>query len=326
MIVLGIESTCDETAAAVVKDGKEILSHVVASQTNLHKRFGGVFPELASRQHVDIILPIIEQALQEANVKIDLIAVAKEPGLMGALLVGINTAKTLSWSWGIPFVGVNHIEAHLYAAMMETTSEFPAIGVVLSGGHTSVFKIHALGNYELLSQTVDDAIGEAFDKVARLLNLPYPGGPEIEKLAKNGNPRQFPLTAGHVKKLPFHFSFSGIKTKVRYLVEQKGVMTDEEKADLAASFQETVFKDVIEKTLAIARAHGCKNIFLGGGVTNSQALRQMFAAKKPPGVEISFPTYLLSLDNAVMIAGLGFHMFHKNGPDSLDLTALPRTH
>ena len=321
MIVLGIESTCDETAAAVVRNGKEVLSHVVASQTDLHRRFGGVMPEMASRQHVDIILSIIDEALQKASVPIDLIAIACEPGLMGALLVGINTAKTLSWSWGIPFVGVNHIEAHLYAAMMETEPKFPAIGAVLSGGHTSILKIHAIGEYELISQTVDDAIGEAFDKVARLLDLPYPGGPEIEKLAKRGNPFAHKLTAGQVKKLPLHFSFSGIKTQVLYLIKGR-VLNDQEKADIAASFQHTVFQDVAEKTLKIAKEHGTDTIFFGGGVTNSQALRQCFASSP---LNIHFPKPLLSLDNGVMIAGLGYHVFKRKGADLYDLTASPRS-
>ncbi|MBM3201720.1 MAG: tRNA (adenosine(37)-N6)-threonylcarbamoyltransferase complex transferase subunit TsaD [Chlamydiae bacterium] len=321
MIVLGIESTCDETAAAVVKNGREVLSHVVASQTDLHCRLGGVMPELASRQHVDIILPIIDKALQEANCPIDLIAVASEPGLMGALLIGINTAKTLSWSLGIPFVGVNHIEAHLYAAMMETEPTFPAIGVVLSGGHTSILKIRAIGSYELISQTVDDAIGEAFDKVARLLGLPYPGGPEVEKLAKLGNPHAYKLTAGQVKKLPLHFSFSGIKTQVLYQIGNQE-LSSQQKADLAASFQHTVFTDVVEKTTKIAKEHGCEHIFLGGGVTNSEALRSYFSTSK---LKIHFPKREYSLDNGVMIAGLGYHVFQRKGADNYDLTASPRS-
>lgn len=332
MIVLGIESTCDETAAAVVKDGKEILSNVIASQTSLHQRFGGVYPELASRQHVDIILPIIDEAIREAALtpeEIDLIAVSAEPGLIGALLIGINTAKTLAWNWRIPFVGVNHIEAHLYAAMMEkeiSPDLFPALGVVLSGGHSSILKIHALGEYELISQTVDDAIGEAFDKVARLLDLPYPGGPEIERLAKLGDPSAYTLTAGFVKKHPRHFSFSGIKTQVLYLVRKLETLNNQEKANIAASFQYTVFKDVIEKTLSIAKEEDCKTIFLGGGVTNSQTLRQLFAKNSPPTVQICFPKPILSLDNAAMIAGLGFHVFQKKPEGSpYDLTASPRS-
>jgi N6-L-threonylcarbamoyladenine synthase len=332
MIVLGIESTCDETAAAIVKDGKEILSNVIASQTSLHQRFGGVYPELASRQHVDIILPIIDEAIAKANLTaadIDLIAVSSEPGLIGALLVGINTAKTLAWSWGIPFIGVNHVEAHLYAPMLEkdiSADLFPAIGVVLSGGHSSILKMHTLGEYALISQTVDDAIGEAFDKVARLIDLPYPGGPEIERLAKSGNPFAYPLTAGFVKKHPLYFSFSGIKTQVLYLLKKHETFNDQEKANLAASFQYTVFKDVIEKTLFIAKREECKTVFLGGGVTNNQSLRELFAKNSPPNLQIFFPQPILSLDNAAMIAGLGYQVFQKKGGgSSYDLTASPRS-
>jgi N6-L-threonylcarbamoyladenine synthase len=205
--------------------------------------------------------------------------------------------------------------------MMEITPRFPAMGVVLSGGHTSVFKIYALGHYELISHTVDDAIGEAFDKVARLMGLPYPGGPEIEKLARQGNPLAYRLTAGQVKKLPLHFSFSGIKTQVLYLLQGKELSL-QEKADLAASFQHIVFQDVVEKTLRLAEIHSCETIFLGGGVTNNQALRQAFSDKGPA---VYFPKPALSLDNGVMIAGLGFHVFQQKGCASYDLTASPRS-
>lgn len=338
MIVLGIESTCDETAAAIVEDGNHILSNVIASQTDLHKNYGGVFPELACRGHVDIIIPIIKKALDKARLKptdIDLIAVSSEPGLIGALLIGLNTAKALAYSWNIPFVGVNHIEAHLYAAMMNgsvSESAFPALGVVLSGGHTSLIKIHNVGEYEPIAETVDDAIGEAFDKVARLLDLPYPGGPEIEKLAEKGNPNAYSLTAGRVKKDPLSFSFSGIKTQVLYLLKGQNAQNEEsepldlqKKADIAASFQKTVFDDVLQKTFNAARQHNCSSIFLGGGVTNSRALRQLFGLHSPPTLNIFFPDPLLSLDNAAMIAGLGYHTFLKKGSSKNSLTPSPRS-
>src|SRR3989344_2041231 len=247
MIVLGIESTCDETGASIVENGVRILSNVVASSADIHERFGGVFPELACRRHIDAIIPVIEEAMAKANVTpddVDLIAVAKGPGLVGALLIGMNAAKGLSIAWKKPFIGINHVEAHLYAAMMDPSfkNPFPALGVVLSGGHTLLLKINDIGSYEPIGTTVDDAIGEAFDKVATLLGLPYPGGPHIERLSREGNPKAFSFSAGRVKKNPLCFSFSGLKTNVLYAVKgQNGQGKTEivNRADVAASFQET---------------------------------------------------------------------------------------
>lgn len=337
MLVLGIETTCDETACSVVKSGKTILSNIIASQVGLHKCYGGVYPELASRSHVDNLIPIIDLSLKEAGVNekdINLIAVSKAPGLIGSITIGLNAAKALSLAWNIPFVGVNHVEAHLYAAMMGDCHpiSFPALGVVLSGGHTFIVKIHALGHYEMLGTTVDDAIGEAFDKVAILLNLPYPGGPEIEKLALQGDPKKYPFKAGKVKNKPFHFSFSGIKTNVLYAVKgsnstkhSESLIQESEKKHIAASFQETAFMDVIKKTLLAAKEHDCKTIFLGGGVTQSKALKQLFLKHTPPNFNFYYPPQGLSLDNGAMIAGLGFHLYQNNQKsDSLELEALPR--
>lgn len=328
MIVLGIETTCDETAIAIVEDGRTIHANVIASQEDIHSKYGGVFPELACRRHIDIILPLINQALKEAELSrydIDLIAVARGPGLMGALLIGLITAKTLSEAWDIPYVGVNHVEAHLYAAMMDHNPQLPAVGVVLSGGHTALLEIEQLGKYRLLGQTVDDAIGEAFDKVASLLGLPYPGGPEVEILAKSGHPDAFPLKAGTVKGRPLDFSFSGLKTNVLYQLKgQSGKRTDpdqlntKEKADLAASFQKAAFSDVVSKTLLAANG---RPIYLGGGVTANKNLRQLFADAKQ---DVHWPAPGLSLDNAAMIAGLGIHVYKAHGPDSLQLEAMPR--
>jgi N6-L-threonylcarbamoyladenine synthase len=219
MLVLGIETTCDETACAIVKDGHTILSNVISSQIDLHAEYGGVVPELSCRRHVDVIMSVIQQALLEASVgleDIDLIAVAYGPGLVGALLIGLTSAKTLSLALGKPFIGVNHVEAHLYAAMMskDLSIQFPCLGVVLSGGHTALVLIEKFGQSRLISETVDDAIGEAFDKVAKMMGLPYPGGPQIESLATQGNPEAFPFKPGKVKEMPLHFSFSGLKTAV----------------------------------------------------------------------------------------------------------------
>lgn len=331
MLVLGIETTCDETAAAVVKDGEEILSNVVSSQIEMHRPFGGVVPELACRRHVDILLPVIQEALEKAGVslkEINLIAVAKGPGLVGPLMVGINGAKTLSFCLGLPFVGVNHVEAHLYAALMGQQERvlFPALGVILSGGHTSLIKMEAVGSYQVIGQTVDDAIGEAFDKVAKILGLSYPGGPEIEKLAKQGKSDAFSFSAGKVKGRPLDFSFSGLKTAVLYAVkgprahmDSPVVVGEEQKADVAASFQEAAFQDVIKKVREAAKQQGCRSLLFGGGVTNSRRLREMMETELP----IFWPGEGLSLDNAAMIAGLGYHVFQKTKiSDPLDLEAV----
>lgn len=334
MIVLGIESSCDETACSLVKDGKEILSSVVRSQYEVHEKLGGVFPELACRKHIDALIPVLKAALSEASVgfkQIDLIAAARGPGLMGALLIGLNAAKALSYAWNVPFVGVNHVEAHLYAAMMPLdVIDWPALGVVISGGHTFLVKIDALGLYTFLGGTQDDAIGEAFDKIAHLLELPYPGGPHIEALAKNGDPSRFAFKPGTVKQHPLDFSFSGLKTHVLYTIKgQNGskhspvLLSERERADVAASFQEVALRDVVHKALLAAELQGCKTLFCGGGVSNNQRLRALFAALSPWPVH--YPAPGLSLDNAAMIAGLGFHQFQRDHRgDGLDLEPLTR--
>lgn len=333
MLVLGIESTCDETACAIVRDGKEILSNVVSSQIDLHREYGGVVPELACRRHVDIMIPVIDQALTEAGVTlnaIDLIAVAKGPGLIGALLLGLNAAKALALAENKPFIGVSHIEAHLYAAMMcqSDAIHFPCIGVVLSGGHTTLVLIKEIGVYETIGQTVDDAIGEAFDKVAKIMDLPYPGGPEIEKLAQQGNAKKWNFKSGFVKKNPLDFSFSGLKTAVLYAVkgqpkEEKPAPTLEEKQDIAASFQYAAFQDVLQKTLLAAELKGCDTLVFGGGVTNNHFLRELFSLKAPHLLHI-WPRGDLTMDNAAMIAGLGFHAF-KNQEHGDDFTLAAET-
>lgn len=307
MIILGIETTCDETACAIVKDGKEILSNIVYSQIKLHEPYGGVVPELACRKHVDVLIPIIDQALQEAKLNlsdIDAFAVAYGPGLIGALLVGVNAAKALAFSLEKPIIPVNHVEAHLYAALMSTEKQlyYPALGIVLSGGHTSIVLLKEIGHYELIGHTIDDAIGEAFDKTAKLMGLPYPGGPEIEKLAKKGNPFRFPLKSGVVKNNPFDFSLSGLKTAVFYTVQKLGILSEEDKADIAASFQQAVFTDLQKKIPKAAKKYNCKQVIFGGGVTNNKALRTLFS-----GEEYIWPRGELTIDNAAMIAGLAYH-------------------
>lgn len=333
MLVLGIESTCDETACAVVRDGREILSNVVASQIDLHKEYGGVVPELACRRHIDLIIPVLDQALSQSGVdlqEIDLIAVSHGPGLIGALLIGLNAAKALSFAINKPFIGVNHVEAHLYAAIMSQSEplEFPAIGVVLSGGHTTLVLIRELGVYEPISQTVDDAIGEAFDKVAKMLGLLYPGGPKIEQLALGGDGRRFPFKAGQVKGSPLDFSFSGLKTAVLYALKNLDTsqgLSERDQCDLAASFQRAALEDIVKKTLLAVSRTGVKTVIFGGGVTNNQALRHLFNAANSGDLQLLWPSFGLSLDNAAMIAGLGFYRYQlrKTG-DTMDLEPMTR--
>lgn len=337
MLVLGIESTCDETACSVVKDGSEILSNIIVSQINLHAQFGGVVPELSCRRHVDVLIPVIEKALKDAKVSlhnIDLIAVAHGPGLIGALLIGLTAAKTLSLALNKPFVGINHTEAHLYAAMMSQNQpiDFPCMGIILSGGHTALVKMNDVGSYALIGETIDDAIGEAFDKVAKMMDLPYPGGPQIESLAIQGDLFSFGFNPGKVKGRPFDFSFSGLKTAVLYAIKgqnctdskKKGKLSEQSKADIAAAFQHAAFKDIISKTLLAAKEHNCNTLIFGGGVTNNSALRQLFF-EKAPGFNLLWPSAGLSLDNAAMIAGLGYHVFKKKGKgDPIDLPAVTR--
>ncbi|NGX34083.1 MAG: tRNA N6-adenosine threonylcarbamoyltransferase [Candidatus Anoxychlamydiales bacterium] len=335
MLVLGIETTCDETAAAIVEDGNKILSNIIFSQAHLHKKFGGVFPELASRSHIDKILPAIDEALKAAKVsldEIDLIAVASRPGLIGSLLIGLNTTKALSFALDKPFIGINHVEAHLYAAMMGDDKDliFPSLGVVISGGHTMLLKILDIGKYKIIGTTIDDAMGESFDKVARILDLSYPGGPEVEKLAKKGDSSKYKFKAGNVKKNPFDFSFSGLKTKVLYTVKgQKSkkdfptIIKNEDKKHIAASFQKCAFEDLIKKSIKAAEIHKLKAIYFGGGVTCNNSLKEMFE-KQNLDLKLFWPKKDLSLDNGAMIAGLGFHKYKKVlKSDKLDVLAQP---
>lgn len=335
MIVLGIESTCDETGFALVKDGKIILSNQVASQIQTHSPFGGVVPELASRKHVEMIPFLLKKALKESDIslkEVDLIAVAMGPGLLGPLLIGMNTAKTLSLALKIPFVGVNHIEAHLFAALMSAANPppLPALGLVVSGGHSSLFKIEKIGDYSIIGSTQDDAIGEAFDKAASLLSLPYPGGPAIEKLAKAGNPQAYPFKAGHIKDRPLDFSFSGLKTSILYTVKGVGgkkgdapILPQECFADVAASFQEAAFADVILKLKKGKEHIGAQSLIFGGGVTNNRTLREK-VADAFPDTPAFWPDFSMTLDNAAMIAGLGTYVYQAKGRSD-PFTLMPKT-
>jgi len=325
MLTLGIETTCDETAAALVRSGKGIDSHVIFSQAPVHNEFGGVVPEIASRQHIETIIPVLKECLAKAAISltdIDLIAVASEPGLIGALLVGIQTAKALAWSLNKPLIGVNHVEAHLYASMMGQNSlPLPALGVVLSGGHSTLLHIEDVGKYTLIGQTVDDAMGEAFDKVSKTLSLGYPGGPAVEKKALLGDPKAFDFRAGRVKKDPYAFSFSGLKTAVLYTVE-KLTLSEQIICDICASFQRAAFTDLIKKITKASEEFDTKAIFLGGGVTQNSTLRSMLQKSTP--LPIFWPPQQLCLDNAAMIAGLGYHKWQES-PVDMRFTLEPKT-
>lgn len=333
MLVLGIESSCDETAAAVVRDGKEILSSVIASQIEMHRPWGGVVPELASREHLEKIEPIVSEALSQAGVEladIDTIAVTQGPGLIGSLLVGVCYAKTLAYSLGIPIVGVNHTEGHVYSVGFENPPvEYPALALVVSGGHTNIFHVPEEGKYKVVSRTRDDAAGEAFDKVAKMLGLGYPGGPVIERLAKDGDASRVKFPLAKISDGRPDLSFSGLKTAVaRYIREQDiepakpGDEPSQAIKDLAASFQDAVVRSLVGTLEKLALELQPKTLIVAGGVACNLALKESAEnAGRKLGLPVYFPSKHLSTDNAAMIAAAGY--FHlKNGMSSdLRMTA-----
>ncbi len=336
MLVLGIESSCDETAAAVVRDGREILSSVVHSQASLHATFGGVVPEIAGRSHLAQILPVVDAALDKARTSLDelgCVAVTTRPGLIGSLLVGLSAAKALAWPRGIPLVGVHHIEAHVYAATMERTElAYPCLALVVSGGHTALYRANSPLQLALLGTTRDDAAGEAFDKVAFLLGLGYPGGPQVSKLAEGGNPRAVKLPSYRSRGPDPSFSFSGLKTAVLYHVRgqdaTRPLPAPEQipgRADVAASFEQAVVDSLIEECLRTARREGLRRILVAGGVACNRRLRnEMTRRAGEQGFEAIFPSPAYCTDNAAMIAGLGFHVHAAGHGAALDLDAAPR--
>ena len=344
-MILGIETSCDETAAAVVADGRIIRSNVVASQVDIHRRYGGVFPEVASRQHVLTILPVIEEALAAAKIdKGDLTAVAVTygPGLAGSLLVGVNAAKGLAWGWGLPLVGINHIEAHIYGSWLVEAPppEFPAVCLVVSGGHTELILMTGHGQYRRLGGTLDDAAGEAFDKVGRLLGLPYPGGPSIQEAARTGTPTAFQLPRA---RLPgtYDFSFSGLKTAVLRIVHKYQSNAEEKVlpkprvvtsqmppvmrllpvANLAASFQYAVVDVLVEKTCLAAEEYKVKAVLLAGGVAANELLRAEMSRRSP--VPVRYPPLELCTDNAAIVASSGFFRFEMGERAGWDLDVVP---
>jgi len=326
-LILGIESSCDETAAAVVAGGRRVLSSVIASQVDLHKKYGGVVPEIASRKHLELILPVVREALDQAGTtlaEIDAIAVTHGPGLVGTLLVGLSMAKALAWAADKPLVGVNHLLGHIYANFLtEREPEFPLVCLVVSGGHTDLVYMTGHGEMELLGRTLDDAAGEAFDKVARSVGLGYPGGPQVERLAALGDPGAVPLPQAHTEGV-YDFSFSGLKTAVLQYVQKTGPLSDQQRADLAASFQRSVTSLLTAKTLRAAQAKGVRQVILAGGVASNGALRAaMQEALSPHGIAVSFPPPVLCTDNGAMIAAAGYYLWRAGVRHSLDLNAIP---
>jgi len=333
MLVLGIESSCDETAAAVVKNGTSMLSSVISSQIEIHRKWGGVVPEIASREHLIKIDEVVAEALEKAGVEvaeIDAIAVTNGPGLVGSLLVGVNYAKGLAMALDVPFIGVNHIEGHFFSVIFENPPiEYPAMALIVSGGHTNLFLSREPGSYELLSRTRDDAAGEAFDKVAKMLGLGYPGGPVIERVALDGDPKAIRFPIAKISDGTPDFSFSGLKTAVvRYLRENgvepvaAGEDPGKEIKDICASFQATVVKSLLRNTEKLMKEHRPRVLIVAGGVACNEALRNASSkAAKKFGIPVYFPSRHLSTDNAAMIAAAGFFHLQRGERSPMDLTA-----
>jgi N6-L-threonylcarbamoyladenine synthase len=329
MLILGIESSCDETAAAVVEDGRKILSSVIYSQIELHKPFGGVFPEVAAQEHLEKIQPVVAEALEKANLSfkdLDAIAVTQGPGLIGSLLVGVCYAKSLAWGLDIPFIGVNHIEGHVYSIVFENPPvEYPALALIVSGGHTNLFYVPEEGKYKVVSRTRDDAAGEAFDKVSKMLGLGYPGGPIIEKIAQTGDAQKIKFPIAKISDGKPDFSFSGLKTAVSRYIREKSVepvaeneTPNQQIKDIAASFQATVVRSLMTNVEKLAEELNPKTLIIAGGVACNLALREAaekFGKKR--NLPVYFPSKHLSTDNAAMIAAAGY--FHLQQGETSDL-------
>jgi len=327
--ILAIESSCDETAAAVVKNGREVLSNVISSQIALHTLYGGVVPEIASRKHIEKINQVIEEALIVANMELgqmNAIGVTYGPGLVGALLVGVAEAKAISYATGIPLVGVHHIEGHVSANYIEHPElEPPFLCLIVSGGHTHLVIVKEYGEYEIIGRTHDDAAGEAYDKVARAIGLGYPGGPKVDKLSKEGNPSAITFPRAQVEGCPYDFSFSGLKSAVlNYLHHAEQLGEEINRADVAASFQAAVVDVLVDKTLQAAKEYGIEKVALAGGVASNSALRAgMEAACKKAGKKLYFPSPIFCTDNAAMIGAAAYYEYKKGVRHGLDLNAVP---
>lgn len=327
--LLAVESSCDETAASVVKNGREVLSNVIASQIDLHKIYGGVVPEIASRKHTENIVPVIEQALREAGTTIqdvDGVCVTYGPGLVGALLVGVGTAKAISYAAGKPLIGVHHIEGHISANYIcHPELEPPFLCLVVSGGHSHIIMVADYGEYEVIGRTRDDAAGEAFDKVARSIGLGYPGGPKIDALAPTGNRDAIPFPRASIDGAPYDFSFSGVKSAVLNYIngcKMKGEAYSQ--ADIAASFQEAVTDVLVSHTMLAAQNYGVQKVAMAGGVACNKALRaRMEAACAEKGYSLYYPEPLFCTDNAAMIGAAGYYEYIRGRRDGWDLNAVP---
>ncbi|MBA4538592.1 tRNA (adenosine(37)-N6)-threonylcarbamoyltransferase complex transferase subunit TsaD [Bacillus aquiflavi] len=328
LYIMGVETSCDETAVAIIKNGRHIVSNIVASQIESHKRFGGVVPEIASRHHVEQVTIVFEEAMREAGISyadLDAIAVTAGPGLVGALLIGVNAAKAIAFAHEIPLVGVHHIAGHIYANRFVKEMEFPLLALVVSGGHTELIFMKEHGYFEVIGETRDDAAGEAYDKVARTLNLPYPGGPHIDKLAHEGTPT-IKLPRAWLEQGSYDFSFSGLKSAVintLHNAEQRGEKINPK--DLAASFQESVIDVLVGKTVAAAKEYNVKQVLLAGGVAANKGLRAALteAFSELSEVELIIPPLSLCTDNAAMIAAAGTVLFEKGQRANFALNANP---
>jgi N6-L-threonylcarbamoyladenine synthase len=327
--ILAIETSCDETAAAVVRNGREVLSNIISSQIELHKLYGGVVPEIASRKHIEKINQVIEEALTEAGMtleEIDAIGVTYGPGLVGALLVGVAEAKAISFAAGKPLVGVHHIEGHVSANYIENKElEPPFLCLIVSGGHTHLVLVKEYGSYEIIGRTRDDAAGEAFDKVARAIGLGYPGGPKIDKLAKEGNKKAIAFPRAHIEDAPYDFSFSGLKSAVLNHINSCEMKQEEiNRADIAASFQEAVIDVLVTRTILAARDYGMKKVALAGGVAANSSLRETMAeACRENGLSFYYPSPILCTDNAAMIGAAAYYEYLKGARAGLTLNAVP---
>ena len=329
MITLGIETSCDETSFAILKNGNQVLSNVVFSSLDEHKKYGGVVPEIASRSHLEVLLPCFQEALKKSRLgasDIDLVAVTQGPGLMGSLLVGVSAAKALAFSLNKPLIGVDHVLAHVYAGFLSDPKlRFPFLGLVASGGHTLLVQLQAPGRSQVLGSTLDDAAGEAFDKVAKILGLRYPGGPEVDRLSRGEDPAKFFFSRPFLSKDSLDFSFSGIKTAVYYRVEtlkKKKPLTLKIKKQICAGFQEAVCEVLTRKTVSAMKRHGLKTCVVGGGVSANSRLRQMLGASaRKEKYKVIFPSGALCRDNAAMIACLGTALYKEGKKHAMDMPA-----
>ncbi|MDD2586583.1 MAG: tRNA (adenosine(37)-N6)-threonylcarbamoyltransferase complex transferase subunit TsaD [Syntrophomonadaceae bacterium] len=327
-IILGIESSCDETAASLVKNGQDILANIVNSQISIHQQFGGVVPEVASRKHIENIAVVVDAAFKESGLSysdIDAVAVTNRPGLIGALLVGLSFAKSFAYALNKPLIAVNHLHGHIYAnSLAHKNIEFPAICLVVSGGHTSLLYMKNIGEYEIIGETRDDAAGEAFDKVARFMGLGYPGGPEVQKAAEQGQPGKVKLPRVFLDKNDFEFSFSGLKTATMNEWKKMERRGEQNVHDMAAEFQAALVEVLVEKTMRAAARYKVKTVLIAGGVAANQALRNLMQEKAGENnLQLFYPPLALCTDNAAMIAGTAYHSYTNGDFAPLNINAYP---